>query len=427
MTDKEMYSKHRWLMLLCSSIAIASIYIDMIVYSPILGNVAKSLNVEMGAATNLMMGFVLSIACVLIWGGVVCDKYGITTALVLGLLCASIPPVLMPMFGESYSAVFFGRLVQGASVGFIFGTIGPISALWFPPEEQGLAGGIMFGSLSLGSTIGVVFSPALYASMGSWEMVIAIMSIPGWIGIVIALLFSRRAPSQEVLKSLQARMAAADGQGDMTFGKALTLPVTWIGALLGFTNAWGMYCLYNLVPPYLAAPSPMGVGLSPVAAGKLSLALTSVGIFAPFLGGLFFDKVAKSNPRPGVIIGFVLSGLFTYLLLINGVTSNMGLLIICLMLAGWGIPFMNPSLSAYIAMKYPPTIVGRMVGWWFGFGTFGGALGIFLGGKTIDANGTFFWALTMISIASIAGLILIFFIGKKKDKVPEKKAATVNA
>ena len=119
-----------------------------------------------------------------------------------------------------------------------------------------------------------------------------------------------------------------------------------------------------------------------------------------------------------MIIGFVLSGLFTYLLLINGVTSNMGLLIICLMVAGWGIPFLNPSLSAYVVMKYPPAIVGRMVGWWFGFGTFGGALGIYLGGKTIDGGGTFFWALAMISIAAIFGLILIFFVRKERPMAP---------
>ena len=120
-----------------------------------------------------------------------------------------------------------------------------------------------------------------------------------------------------------------------------------------------------------------------------------------------------------MIIGFLLSGGFTFLLLQNSVNGSLGLLVICLMLAGWGIPFMNPSLSAYIAMNYPPAIVGRMVGWWFGFGTFGGALGLYLGGKTIDAGGTFFWALAMISIAAVVGLILIFVMGSSKRTAPD--------
>ena len=80
MSNRKMYSSHRWLMLLSTSVAIGSIYIDMIVYAPILGDIAKTLKVEMEAAANLMMGFVLSVACVLIWGGGVCDKFGITTA-----------------------------------------------------------------------------------------------------------------------------------------------------------------------------------------------------------------------------------------------------------------------------------------------------------------------------------------------------------
>lgn len=34
-----------------------------------------------------------------------------------------------------------------------------------------------------------------------------------------------------------------------------------------------------------------------------------------------------------------------------------------------GVSFAGPSISAYIAMNYPPNLVGSMVGWWFGFGT----------------------------------------------------------
>ena len=109
-----MYSKTRWKILLSASVAIMSLYINMIVFAPILGDISSALKVDIGTGTNLMMGFVLSVACVLIWGGVVCDKFGITTALILGLLCTSIPAVLMPLLGQSYSTVFVCRLIQGA-------------------------------------------------------------------------------------------------------------------------------------------------------------------------------------------------------------------------------------------------------------------------------------------------------------------------
>lgn len=412
MQEKSMYSSHRWLVLLAGSVAIMSLYVNMIVFAPILGDIAATLKVDMGTATNLMMGFVLSVAVVLSFGGIVCDRFGITTALVLGLLCTSLPAALMPMIGHSYNAVFVGRLVQGASVGFVFATIGPILALWFPPREQGLASGILFGAISIGSTIGVIASPSLSAALGSWQKMSAVMSIPGWAAILLALLFTRQAPSTEVIKALQAAMST--GGGEITFGKALTLPRTWLITAVIICNSWGLYCLYNLVPAYLGAPAPMGVGLQPVSTGNLSLALTSVGIFAPFVGGLFFDKIAKGNPKPAVILGFLLSGLFTYLILKPSVFGNISILALCLMLAGWGIPFMNASLSATIAVNYPLSIIGRMMGFCFGVGTFGGALGLYLGGKSIAVTGSFFTALALISGAAIAGILLISCFRKRQ-------------
>ncbi len=399
-------------MLITTSIAIMAIYIDMIAYAPILGEIAKGLKVDIGQATNLMMGFVLATACVLIWGGVVCDKYGITTALVLGLLCATVPATFMPWIGQGYGAVFVSRLIQGASVGFIFAVIGPVMALWFPPKEQGLASGLMIGSLSLGSAIGVVASPAIFGGGVSWQGVVSILSLLGWVGIIMALAVTRKPPSPEVVTALTAAMQSDTTQ--LSFGKALTLLMTWIGSFIVFFNAWGYYCILNLVPPYLAVPPPMGIGLGPVTAGNLSLAVTVVGFFGMIVGGIFFDKVFKGNSRPAAVIGFILIGLFTYPLLLPAVYTNMTLLVICLIIAGWGVPFMMPSLSAFVAIHYPPAMVGRLVGWWFGFGTFGGALGLYLGGQSIGATGSFKIALTMISLASLVGMLLSFALKPKK-------------
>lgn len=408
MEQNQPYTSYRWLMLISVSLAIISCYIDMIAYAPILGEIAKDLKIEMGAATNLMMGFVVAVAFVLTWGGIVVDKKGVTFALVLGLLCASVPAAFMPMIGKSYGGVLFARLIQGASVGFIFGTLGPVLALWFPLAQQGLAGGLIIGSISVGSAIGVVSSPAIFSSTGSWQNTVAIMSIPGWLGIVLALAFTRRPPSAEVVKGLMEVMKSAVGQ--LSFGKALTLPGTWVATFVMICNAWGLYCLYNLVPAFLAAPSPMGAGKGPAQAGGLSLFLTIIGFFAMVVGGVFFDNIAKGKSRPAIAIGFVLTGFFTYLILSPSVSGSTGLLILCLLFAGWGIPFMNASISAYIAMNYPPNIIGSVIGWVFGFGTFGGALGLYLGGMSIGMTGSFFWAITMISIAAAVGLILSTFL-----------------
>lgn len=413
MKHLEKYTGYRWLVLSVGCLAICSIYIDMIAYAPILGEIARQMHIEMGAATNLMMGFVLSIACVLIWGGVVCDKFGITTAFVLGLLCCTVPTVLIPLIGNDYTLVMLARMVQGASVGFVFATIGPILALWFPQEEQGIASGLMIGSISFGCAIGVFASPALLGISGSWQKTIFLLGIPGWVAILLAVLVTRRTPPK--MEEEQARSLAGPSVDERCYLRAFTCPITWLGSLIVFCNAWAMYCLYNLVPPYLAADAPMGLGLGTAMSGKLSIAVTIIGFFATIIGGVFFDKVAKGDSRLAAVIGFLVSACVAVILL-PIMAKNVGILALCLLVSGWGIPFMGPSLSAYIAINYPPVIVGRMIGWWFGFGTFGGAAGLYIGGMTISKFGNFSFAISMISVASILGAVLSLFLKNAKKQ-----------
>jgi len=425
MGEKTQYSSYRWAMLVSACLAIISICVDMIAISPVLGEVAKDLNVEMGVATNLMMGFVLATASVLIWGGVVVDKFGVTVATVLGLLCATIPATLMPLIGQNYGMVMVARLIQGASLGFAFAIIGPTVVLWFPPKEHGLAGGIIIACIPLGSALGGLISPMILAAGSSWQGVVALLSLLGWVAILMAVIITRRPPSPEVLQGLMQAMQPA--AGEITFKKAFRLPMTWIGALVVFFNTWNLYCFLNLIPPYLAAPSPMGVGLGPMTAGKLALAGTIVGIIATIAGGSFFDKIAKGNQKIAVLIGFILTALFAFPMALPSVYGNLLLLVGCMMLVGWGVNFMGASLNGFIAMNYPPSIVGRMVGWWFGFGTFGGAIGLFLGGKTIGATGSFKTAIILISISAVIGMLLDLLLKPQQVSIEESETEGMEA
>jgi MFS family permease len=408
MTDHEGYSTYRWLILLVGCLALMTNQLTMIVYAPIFGEVAKNLKIDMGAAMNLSMAFALPIGVVMVLGGVFVDRYGLTIALFLGLLCASLPAALMPWIGHSYVTVFVSRLIQGV-VSISFTAIGPILALWFPRKEHGLAGGLLMCSLSVGAALGVMASPAVLGYTGSWQNTVAILSIPGWATIVLTLLITRRPPPpREVEVSVGETEPAI---GDVTYKKIFASPMTWIGTSICLLSSWGFYGLLNIVPPYLANEAPVGLGLGSIMAGRLSLTLALIGIPGFVAGGIFFDKVAKGDHKPSILIGFVMIGLFTYLLLIPAIYNNMFLLVICLMAAGWGGSFIGPSLSAFIAMNYPPKFVGSMVGWWFGVGTFGGGtLATYVAALSLANLGTFYWALTPVSLAACAGLVLGFFL-----------------
>ncbi|OPY75798.1 MAG: Major Facilitator Superfamily protein [Syntrophorhabdus sp. PtaU1.Bin058] len=422
MTGKEVYSGYRWVILALGCFVLISYSIDLIIFAPMFPEIARDLNVNIGDAFYLAMASIVTLAAAMVFGGFLVDRFGITFVFVLGLLCASVPAVLMPWLGQSYRLVFVARLLQGC-VAVTFATIGPILALWFPKREQGLAGGIFLCSLSLGNAIGMIIAPVFLQTLLSWQKIVALSSLPGWACIALVCMFGTRKPAGE---AVHAGMLAEDpGRPGMTYARALHYPMTWIGTGVLFFNCWGLYTLANIIPSYLSSPVPAGVGLELVTAGKLALLMTIMGIPAFVVGGIFFDKAAKGNTRPAVFIGFAVTGTFTYLLLLPPVYQYTPFLIICLIMAGLGVSFMGPSVSAFVAVNYHPELVGSMMGWWFGFGTLGGAMGTLFAGFTTAASGNFYWTLAAVSFASAAGFLLTFFLKQSRDAAgPEKVGRT---
>jgi predicted MFS family arabinose efflux permease len=403
------YTAYRWLMLLCVSFSICAYAMEMTGFAPILGIIAEDLNVQIGEAANLMMVYVLAVAFSLTWAGSICDRYGITTALVSGILCSCVPAVMMPLVtGHAFKIFIVLRFIQGVSVGFIYVTVGHVLARWFPPKERGIASGLMIGAMPIGASIGVATAPILLEMIGSWRYTMVVLSIPGWLGVVLAILITRRQPQSALFDAVIE--SKKPDQKEMSFLQALKFPYTWIGVCIMFCNAWCHFCLYSIIPPFLSANAPIGVGLSPILAGKLSLAITLSGFFAFIAGGLFFDRVAKGNYRFAMIIGFFLTGISSYFILTSTFRNGIFPLVLCLLFAGWGTPFMNGSISSCIVANYPAPIVGRMMGVWFGLGTFGGALGIYLGGIGIAKTGNFYWAIFPISIAATIGIVFSWFL-----------------
>jgi len=278
--------------------------------------------------------------------------------------------------------------------------------MWFPPKEQGLASGLMMGALSLGAAAGLLLAPVIWEYTGSWQIAVALLSVLGWLAGIAGLFLRRNPPGHSEPRAVHA----ADSGTSSLFKKAITSPVTWVATGVFFFSAWGMHSLYAIVPAYLSAPTPLGIGLNPVLSGKLSLALTLVGILSVLAGGICLDRVVKGNYRLIIGFGFALTAVFAYLILQPAIYRSHLYLTLCLVLAGWGIPFTSSSTVAFTIRTYPLSIVGRMLGWLGGLGTFGGAAGVYLGGVAVAKTGTFYGAILFISLAAVLGFILSYFL-----------------
>jgi MFS family permease len=409
MNDSQNYPAFRWFVLLIASLGYAGGQINMIALAPILPEIAKDLRVDLPTATNLMTVFLFWASVALIVGGFLCDRFGILFVVVLGLLCASIPPVLLPWIGTSYGTVFWARLVQGLSMGFLMCAMAPIVAVWFPPTEKGLASGIMGASVSLGAAVGVLSAPALFMALKSWQQTAAWLSIVGWAGLALAAASAFMAAPQPPSKP-QAHIALLNDK--TPFKQILTSSFTWIGVLVTFFAAWCLQTLYNQTPAYFAADKPIGAGFGPMLSGKLMLSVMIAGMIGPIIGGLLQDKMFKGNPKPVMLVGFLLFGLFSYPIQFPAVYGQGLILVTCLVLVGAGVQFVYPGIVVLVSKSYPLHVVGKTMGLWFGLGAFGGAAGLFAGGLAVARQGNYQMAITLMALGGLAGFVLMLVLSR---------------
>jgi MFS family permease len=413
MDNKEsvQYPRFRWLVLTSAALSYITMGIGLMAFPPLLPAISANLGISMARANDFLSAPALIAAISLIFAGIVSDRFGIMVSLILSYLFAGVPLVLMPWIGTSYTPVLIVRIVSGLSAGFAFCVMAPIIAIWFPMREKGLASGLMGASVSVGSALGVVLAPLVFGAIKNWQQMIAWLTIPGWIGLAITIYATLREPPHPVEEHVPVAEESAGG----AYKRALASPVTWVGVCVVFFAAWVMQCMYNYIPPFFSADKPMGTGFGPVVAGNLTLAVMLPGMVAPVVAGLLQDRVFGGNSKPVMLGGFVLTAIFTYLVVVPAVYLNLPLLILCLILTGAGIQFVYGLVPAYVSKAYPVSIVGKMVGLWMGLGMFGGAIGLVLGGLTVGRFGSFYASLLMTAIASVAGLIFVAFLKKLTD------------
>ena len=423
MSDSGPFPRSRWLVLLAAVLGCMSSQLTNVAMAPVLPQIAASMNINLGSATNAVMTTFLFSGCVvLLAGGVVCDRYGVLAALILGFLCVAAPGALMPWIGHSPSGIFWARIVEGASHGFAFPAVSPIVALWFPRHQKGLALGFMSASVAGGSVIGMVAGPAIFAQVKDWQTMCAWLSLLGWAGFVFTVILALM-PKPQLPAQAAATSAAPAGA---LFKRLLFSPLTAVGILITFMGTYDMHCLYSLTPTFLAAHKPVGAGYGSMAAGQLMLGVTLLGgIGGPILCGQLLDRVFKGNAKAVFLMGFAMMCGSIYALRLPYVTARVVVLETALVLAGFGIQFVMPTIYYFVAKAYPPQLAGKMSGIWVGIGTFGGVLGLYIGGITVRSQNSYHTTLTLEALAALAGFLLIFALTAAHKAAARETATSV--
>jgi len=416
MSESNNYPGFRWIVLTLAVLGLIGMQLVNLSVAPLIPTIAGSLGTDPGTAALLLLTSFLISGCI-IWvlgGGYICDKFGVFVALILGLLCLAVPASMMHAFGTSTTGLWIARAIQGLSSGLIFPIVPTIVNSIFPDKQKSVANALLNSSVAVGSALGPVVGANLNKIMGDWRSMSVGVSVYLWIALVLAVIgfFAFNAKMPKMVPP------PADASGESTFKKALFSPFTVLGICIYFIAAWSMQCLYGLTATYLGAPPKLGLGYGDLTASNLMLGVTLLGgVTGPFLGTFVMTKFLKGSAKNLMLLGCAMMAVTLYLLMSSFVTGNVTVLEIVLIICGYGVMFVFPTIFFLIAITYRPEIIGRMSGLWGGIGSFGGVVGTAIAGATIKSSGTYTTTLTIQSVVAVLGFILVVLLFKARQSM----------
>ena len=406
MTTSEHHTWFRWVVLGQILIVTLSSAMIMISFAPLMGIVAKDLGISLGTASFGFMGLHMlatAVSCAI--AGYLIDRFGVFSVINGSMVLLVVSNALLPWLGHSYWTVVAIRIAEAAGCAPVWVAIGPAVALWFPRREAGAATGLQSMVMSIGVMLGLVVSPQLALSAGSWQRGNAWLSLG--LGVATVFVFAVSLTARKHSPTAAVELPASAPAGVVTLWG--TRPF-WAGMIGLSCGVWTLQTFNSLTPGYLAVLPPMGLGLGALTAGKLMTTVLLAGIVASLVGGLLVDKVFGGRARPVILMGFVLIAVTPVLLIIPQIGSQRSALILCLILTGAGTPFINPVILGFAAKTFSPSVVGKVVGSWMSVAMFSGAVGVMLGAAVLDATGTYRLPMETISAIAVVGFISALFI-----------------
>ncbi|MBP1628433.1 MAG: rane protein, major facilitator superfamily [Holophagaceae bacterium] len=404
MNKNQSYPAFRWFVLLAIAAATIAQSVVMIAPAPLVGAISHDLGITPGAATAMVMATWNIVAVVSsLLAGFLVDRYGANAMMITGCILLIVPTLLFPFAGTSVGMVLFLRICHAFGCGPVMGTVAKLAHTWFLPKERGFVAGIQALTVSVGVAIGFITAPAAFVQTQNWLTVMPRMTVTPIIALVlwVVVLFGPKAPEEEheIL-----------GAGDQSeFKSVLAMPITWLIIFAGFTASWFFSAFNDMTPGFLALNAPMGLGLGPVAAGKLMTLFQVAFMVGALAVGFLFEKLFRQSARITLFVGLLMMGVFTASLLspaISGAKGPLSTVLFCTgFFAAWGMP----TSVAFISLHYPARVIGRLTGLFFALAFSGGIPAILLGSLALHHTGRYVVSFCIaIAVVVIGALVSLF-------------------
>lgn len=400
MTDASA-SSFRWSVLLISSVSAMCAMMNLIAFSPLIGEIARDLRLNLGSASlGLVAVPTLATAVGIACSGFVIDVLGLFPVMIAGQLLLVLSTAAIPWLGHNFTALFVIRIAQGLASAGLTAAITPAIALWFPRGEIGRAMGFTTIGSSVGIMLGLNVAPTLSAALHSWRDGTGVLAGVALIALLITLPIAARSKRERINTDIDAAPAALPAVGFFRW------PLFWIGLLILSFSAWANIAFGDLSPGFLAVAPPIGAGYGARTAGLLVSATSLTGMIGAPVAGFLIDKIFRGESRPVVMIGWIMGAVCFAVILLPVIHSHEVALFAVLLIAGLQNPFVNVGLLSFAAKVFSPHIVGRICGLWISVSFFTGAAGVTIGSLLLRTTGDYGASIAGLGVVSLIGLVV---------------------
>lgn len=262
------------------------------------------LGLEIGQWGVLWAGISLGMLGSSIPAGALGDHFGARYSVGWGIVLIGLS-LLLRATAAGFLTVFFTMVLFGLALGLIFANLVKAIALWFPPDELGMANGVGQAGLGLGLGAATLLTPLLLTFLGGWR---GVTSILGYMAVALAAFW--------LLTVRDRGVSAGASVGRVrvwkSMGQMLAIKDLRIVALCNFLFFGGYLGALSYLPTYLVTIQ----GMSARAAGGI----TTLAAWTFILGAILLPMLSDRLGRRKVVyvVGIFVNGLvvfaYTYVL-----------------------------------------------------------------------------------------------------------------
>lgn len=284
------------------------------------------------------------------------------------------------LFGFFFVHTFNDLLAMGVLLGIAgasFGVALSLGSGWFPPQQKGLAMGLV-GAGNVGTAVSVLVAPPLANWLG-WQAVYGVAAVAIAVPMIVMVVFAKEPPDVDSHASLREHVACLFEKDGWAF--SLIYGVTF-GGFIGLTT---------FLPSYYYDQ----FGVSKVQAGQLTMLAAFMGAAVRVAGGWISDRWGGVNTLTLVLVVVAIS-----LLLVGFSSSSLAATTLLLMLCFAALGAGNGALFQLVPLRWPLTtaVAGSMIG---EIGALGGGLVPNAMGLSKQYLGSYTWGFVLFAALAI--------------------------